>query len=1547
MRFPFRWARMALLLGATALSASALTHSVTDFRPDWDGSASDTLALDPGWKDSLLLSARRYDYKVVLVKRLNNDNAGSILNTPSAGAVAAVTGDFGFKVAYLQWSNAHNATNATNPGLANVMIKNIALSPDTAAVDVNGTIIAAQEVTGKRSPIFLNFHAEGNKYAAYWGANSSPAPIRRTTYLNPLGGGNSLTWGQDVPPVSPVPAAGFGKVGSGMRPGSGGEDYALAYETAVGATNKFMVRWESLAAGTSVPSAPYTTSQIPNDFTVALDSAGNTIVLWREQQTVSLGAPSDMWMVGFDASHAEIYPPTKVETDIFADDTVSTTSTVFTHYYRPFAIASQANRRFVIVFGRRSGAQARIYARTLTLDSLGAGSHDLSPAADLTPPGDTSPFFYMYPDIKSTRDRVVVSWFKRGSTNYSQRFKGSIFYKRGPVYDTTGRLDMDFAGENIAFGAPTNGLWYQYHYFKCASVAMDEQGDLVAAYDSGSASKAALVKNSSIYRDTGAFTSRILSVRSPAFPSFTFDPARDSVAYFPPVFTAKDSAYAQVKLAFSSDSSFAAPTAGFQDVTGRMAGTLPYFRYKVELWTNHTADTNTTNLKSAKVKSLRMDYNVKPWRPRVDSLKIGRAGMLAYDSSAAYRLLPRKDSLRIVVSGTDADDDSMTFRLKLGGRTYPIQTGTRVSPGVFRAVFTVSPPDTLLDTLRLTLTSFDAEGWASPAFGMNFGYGNLAPSQDITIYRNKGRDSASVYRPSGGGVDTLHPVAGSMILMQAGDSLSVKAKYLDGNDDSVTAEWSVNGNRMARSTRSVSDSLLIRFAPDRINPWIDTLAFTVSDPNATVVQRFPIRANRVPELDSVWHGSYKAKDSTWKTGPFDKVKDFAADTGLILPAGLMTVVQTALSDSDMVYGDSLEVRWKVWRKGTSACPTGNFPCYKAADSADGETLTRVFATSEHFLTMRVTDKSGAFRERRLWLEYPVLDTAGTTDFAASVKALVSDIDFVIGADQRDTAVRVQIRSQGSAPLRVLSVATQRNDRKWLDVKLDWLSGTPPRTDSVKFAASTAVNALSGGKTITLAPGATLGFEFRFSSDSLRGDSVLVDTLLVQTNDFANPILKIPFRIVYNDLPLVTLAAPGSAPAGPGGGFNAAGLPRFLPARTNLSLSFSETVRVPEPEKVLRVYSFLDSLQNPKGFRDIHGTYTYVRTRAAKQAAGKAPEGNFGLSKTAAADSLADQLLFIPAYDRASDSLKVKPPPGFFIYGDKLRIRISNGIVDRAGNGLDLRLDKRAAAPGSFDTVFQARVDTSEFSVVRTQPPKGFVGHKPEDPIRIRFNRRLALSPPQGMDSLTLLTLGAPKAAESRAVRVTSAFFPGRAYDFQALTLEDGDSTLVVRTRPRVASRDTVTVTLSGGIADTSGVSLDGNGNHIPEWLYDRRDTVDAYAFSFSTSDYDFYVFPNPFRFGDPRHRAKGTITFKNLNSLGGFTTGDHTTLRVHTLNGDLVYDSGIRNGDPAGKPQKLSTSMEWDLKNNQNATVGTGVLIFSLYDGSRKLLRKGKLAIVR
>src|SRR5690606_26763314 len=254
------------------------------------------------------------------------------------------------------------------------------------------------------------------------------------------------------------------------------------------------------------------------------------------------------------------------------------------------------------------------------------------------------------------------------------------------------------------------------------------------------------------------------------------------------------------------------------------------------------------------------------------------------------------------------------------------------------------------------------------------------------------------------------------------------------------------------------------------------------------------------------------------------------------------------------------------------------------------------------------------------------------------------------------------------------------------------------------------------------------------------------------------------------------------------------------------------------------------------------------------------------------------------------SLKVTPAPGYFIYRDILRIAVSNAITDRAGNGLDLRLDRAGLAAGSLDTVFQAKVDTGVFMVASTRPASGEGNWSPEDPIRVRSHRRLSRRPPQGSDSETLLDLASLKADSNRSIRVTSVFRPGQPYDFRFLGLENGDSTLVIGTRPRLPALDTVTVTLSGGILDTSGLSLDGNGDKIPEWLYSRNDSADSYSFTFMTMDADFYVFPNPYRHSDARHRDKGSITFKNLNSLGGFILGSEVVLRIHTMTGDLVYN---------------------------------------------------------
>jgi hypothetical protein len=76
--------------------------------------------------------------------------------------------------------------------------------------------------------------------------------------------------------------------------------------------------------------------------------------------------------------------------------------------------------------------------------------------------------------------------------------------------------------------------------------------------------------------------------------------------------------------------------------------------------------------------------------------------------------------------------------------------------------------------------------------------------------------------------------------------------------------------------------------------------------------------------------------------------------------------------------------------------------------------------------------------------------------------------------------------------------------------------------------------------------------------------------------------------------------------------------------------------------------------------------------------------------------------------------------------------------------------------------------------------------------------------------------------------------------------------------------------------------------------------------------------------------------------LRGFRAGEEVALRVHTLNGDLVYSSR-RSRSPA----PATVAVDWNLRNDAGSVVGTGVYLFTLQQGKDKLLKKGKVAVMR
>jgi hypothetical protein len=620
-----------------ASPASALVHSVTDFKLDFSGAAADTSRLDYGWGDSLLLDAQFFQYKSVLTKTLSDGFYSN--GAAGASAVAASTGRYTFKAAYIAWVSAHTPGNAP-PGdapRASVVTRSILLSPDTAAIEDSASVIAGQENVpdtftphkftynspgSPPPPAYLNFAGQGAKYASYWGTLSPSGPIRRTSHKDALVGAAG-TWGKYVTPASPVTANGYGKVSSCMVPGSGGTKTVLAYETtfSLPSTGGFEIRWEDIDGAQSVASATILRPVLPEDFAVAADSAGNSLILWRDG--------TSLWGVGYDNAKTQVMAPTLLQAGIFQQDTVP-------HFYRPYAVTSMNSKNFIIAYSRTGVVSGNpvnvVYYRTVALP-IAPQAYVLGAETALTGPTDYS----MFPDLSTSPTSVVLGWFQRSATPSQHRFMGSIFRKLGGTnidLSVATRVDLDFAKEDIGFG-PVGANWNRWHWLKNASVGMDDKGNVLAAYDNGYHAKVALIRNTPIYFDSGAFISNTFQVANPAVPSFTFDPASDSVDFL--TLTSNDTNKVGLRLAVSATNSFAGAGAAFQPLTTHLIAATGYYRYRVAL---HT--TPPTNFTTPKVKNLDLSFNVKPRIPGIDSIKAGAIAKAAFNPATTYSLLTRK-----------------------------------------------------------------------------------------------------------------------------------------------------------------------------------------------------------------------------------------------------------------------------------------------------------------------------------------------------------------------------------------------------------------------------------------------------------------------------------------------------------------------------------------------------------------------------------------------------------------------------------------------------------------------------------------------------------------------------------------------------------------------------------------------------------------------------------------------------------------------------------------------------------------------------------------
>jgi hypothetical protein len=637
---------------------------------------------------------------------------------------------------------------------------------------------------------------------------------------------------------------------------------------------------------------------------------------------------------------------------------------------------------------------------------------------------------------------------------------------------------------------------------------------------------------------------------------------------------------------------------------------------------------------------------------------------------------------------------------------------------------------------------------------------------------------------------------------------------------------------------------------------------------------------------------------------------------LVVPATPIQLMHHT-REIDAINADQYRYQWEILLQdpvqkqqwNTAIRSTSDTLIYAFPDNAVRQ-LTRIRAT--------VSDLSGATRSDTINVVFPRVDTLG--GWEVSLTYLQDSLHFVIGSERLTAKREVGIRNIGALDLEIVSVRTGHEQGEWLDYQLIWANLPIVQEDTHISRIATPIQIPSGYE---------IPIHFSVDVANMRGDRTIYDTLFIATNDALSPLIKIPLAVRWDDLPRMTIMTRPST-----GNTAVAPIPITPYFETNRSVLFvfSEPVAAVAIPSKLQVYSRLDSsARNVPGITPMESAYPgQLDVR---------PYIFDGLPVL----GLTDTVIFTPLYKTASDFFDTKPIPYNFVRNDIIGFHVSNAIVDSTGNPLDLRTNKIFLAPGTFDTIIEARIDTTALRVLQTWPVNGGVLN-PDDPIRILFSKPLVQSIISGGDTIRTLDTQTLKGDSNQFVQMRARFAKRMLSDFRYIHLERGDSMLVIRPRYKFLSDDSVEVWLSPYLASPYGHTLDGNNDGSTKWL---PDSADAYRFRFVLGPTEFYVFPNPFKASNPEHAQKGGITFKNLHQISGLKLDQDIDIRIYSVDGTLVF-STKRGGNSYLYKQGDDTPplYEWSICNNHGYPVASGVYIYTISQGHR-ILKKNKLMVIR
>ncbi len=1508
----FRVFILLILIGASVQGAE---WTRLEFSSDFGGASNDSLNLYQGYPDTLSLYRMRRDFMSLYSSHLNDSAGGK--NRYGSYPVVFMPGVNVLDVIWNSWDVPHGAS---VDEIDSLMFRRY----DLGSLQASYT---EWSIAGGESPGDTNYYsgltqryppnsvnlltALNGDYLATWGTVTfgpvrTTNSVRLTSILNPLNRGENFDTVTTLTQFGGNPSVDF------IPRGATAEQlvvYGLQAKNGSNFTQAVLQR-ESFPGRTPVARDTFTavsgTNVFMKSFQVATDSTGRSLVAWIEG--------NDIYARVFDLGLNDLSTGLQVTSsgDVEIRNPI-------TELHSPFiGLANTVNGQFVITYGRLGN----IYYRLINAQTLSVGAEQLlaggsaSHWPSVATAGDKIAFAY-FGDLVSGTDRAHVSRFDLDGLG-------------APMGAT--RADTALVNFNTTF---THSYGMRVHSWGQIQLAIDVDGNLGAAFNNEADAYLTLWGNRAYYADSSFYRSGVFEFSAPG----VAEPwaLGDSIYVLRTLYSQDSLLILNFTQGTGSGltNAYAFSSLHNVDSVASQAVDGSFYRYQFSFYegVNHRY--------APVVDSLKVYWNAKPRIPRRINAQINLNAFISLDTLS---LMAKRDSLLVNYEIFDySAEDNPDFFYALANES-PVQVNLGADSAGFYSY-------------ALRLTARDSSGWQPLVSWVvdSLGYKSLEDTLWID-FRNDAPTGVLQWTSADGmgNVDTSSLPQLNPLIFEGGSSARLFGVVSDSNTSTLQLSWSTrvagvsgslnitSGNAFAFDLTSPSaDSQQVR---PGLNSWLlgtDTLDVAINDSRDTTRISQLYQINHRPWAEGVSSIRYGIP---WVDSAMAQSDALPGRSGAFIVPYTPTTLELQVADADSAKGDTIGVEWYLIdldsvgtccfnRRGPVAVgqridvgeiAMANDTLKIGSEIWAGAAAIKSFYDFPPLLVARSIDARGANSEDTLMLQYSIADTTLNPFFGSSLEYLQMNLHYAAGSQRLKDTVSAVIHSTGTIPLGVYKLSTVKDQGIWLDVETF-------RPERELMKVNTDSSRIDPNNPWQIAKGDSIRIRFLIDVDSLRGDYLFVDTLYVETNDFLNPRLPLPFRLKVSDMPIVdyyyhTL-----------GGWQETDslIGKSIPLWSEVLLVFNEPVLKDSINSSLEIYSVLDSVVRAPNSHDAIPPYY----------SGLWSMNTFRKSDGTTMNGYTDSVRFAPEYLAISDSLKKRPPAGVWIPRDLIRLKINNGIVDSAGNPLDLSRQREVADAGSLDTLLSFYIDSATLQVdTANSYPKEGVGFDADRDIEIRFNAPLSWINVFGKDTLVAIdTLGMGE-GQALGVALTSAKSGGRALPLRSIELRSGDSVLFVRPLRRFFADDTVTLRLDSRISDQWGRTLDGNFDGEGEHLFGFNDSLDFFEITFEVADGRFYTFPNPYRAWDPSHQAIGGIRFKNLEKIKGFKKTAKWEIGFYDVTGQNLLRRTL--WDP--RSGELSPPQEylWNVRNRAGKKVASGTYLYVFY-ANGKAVKKGKVALIR